>query len=166
VTNPTYSTYDAVRVRVYGLTAAQHLSNASGFTDGVPYVESAAAILPGTYVDFLLQYYVTDSSVPNPQLDPQLVPPPASGSGALGGTQQPIHRGLMLANRTFMVEFASSSNRLYAVQYSSDLRNWNTAQPLITGSGSWMQWVDNGQPTTISAPQVTPMRFYRLILLP
>ena len=60
----------------------------------------------------------------------------------------------------------SLANRLYAVQYSSDLQYWNTAQPLLTGNGSWVQWVDNGQPKTVAAPSVTPMRFYRLILLP
>jgi hypothetical protein len=166
VTNPTYSTYNAVRVCVCGLTTSQHLSNASGFTNGVPYAESSAAIPPGTYVDLLLEYYVTDSSVPNPLLVPQLVAAPSVSWGALLGTLQHINRGLMLVNRTFMVEFTSNSNRLYAVEYSSNLQNWNTAQPLITGNGTWVQWLDNGQPTTVSSPAATTMRFYRVILLP
>jgi hypothetical protein len=29
-----------------------------------------------------------------------------------------------------------------------------------------MQWIDNGQPKTISSPAATPVRFYRVLLLP
>ena len=71
-----------------------------------------------------------------------------------------------MPDNTFMVEFASTANRVYYVQYSSDLRTWKTAQPGITGNGSWIQWIDNGQPKTESAPATTVKRFYRVILLP
>ena len=51
--------------------------------------------------------------------------------GAIG---QHIDRGLMLANQTFLVEFGSISNRIYYIQYSSDLKTWQTAQPAVSPS--------------------------------
>ena len=38
------------------------------------------------------------------------------GTRRSSGTQQPINRGLVLTDRTFRVEFASVSNRVYAVR--------------------------------------------------
>ncbi len=72
----------------------------------------------------------------------------------------------MLPDKTFLIEFASVSNRLYAIAYSKDLVNWETAQPAIAGNGTFIQWIDNGQPKTESSPATEPKRFYRLLLLP
>jgi hypothetical protein len=79
---------------------------------------------------------------------------------------QRINRGRWLANQTFMVEFATVTNRAYVIQYSSDLAEWNLAQPVMTGTGNWIQWIDNGEPKTECAPAAAPARFYRLIMLP
>ena len=79
------------------------------------------------------------------------------------GTQQHIHQAAVLPDKTFLLEFASITNQVYYVQYSSDLKTWNTAQPEITGNGTWIQWIDDGQPKTESAPATTSMRFYRVI---
>jgi len=171
VFNPTYSTYDAVRVYVYGLTNNTTVYNASGSTNGVQYVESHTAIAPGSYVDFMIEYWTPLRIVPNPTLRPELVS--ASSTGSFGGgdvtiigTGQHINRGARMPDNTFMVEFASTANRVYYVQYSSDLKTWKTAQPGITGNGTWIQWFDNGQPKTESAPATTSKRFYRVIMLP
>ena len=109
--------------------------------------------------------------MPNPTLRAELVGgiPPGSiigGDGTIIGTGQHINRGIALPDKTFLVEFASTANRVYYVQYSSDLKTWKTAQPGITGNGTWRQWIDNGQPKTESAPATTPKRFYRVIQLP
>jgi hypothetical protein len=104
--------------------------------------------------------------VPNPTLVAVLVPASQGGGATVSGTGQHINRGLLLPNGTFMVEFASVSNRVYYVQYSTDLRDWTTVQPAITGNGTWIQWIDNGLPKTESAPSAAPVRFYRVILLP
>jgi hypothetical protein len=69
-------------------------------------------------------------------------------------------------NSTFLVEFLTISNRLYSIQYSSNLRSWKDAQPAVTGNGTRIQWIDNGEPKTESTPAATPARFYRVILLP
>jgi hypothetical protein len=115
-------------------------------------------------VDFIIEYYVPTRVQPNPTLVPQLVAP-TTRAEAIGDVQH-IDRGAVLPDKTFLLEFLSISNRVYSVQYSSDLTNWETAQPSITGNGTHLQWIDNGQPKTSSSPAAQQMRFYRLLLLP
>ena len=165
VSNPSYSTFDGVRVNILGLPGTVHVYNASGETNGIPYVQSGAPVPPGGHVDFVIEYYVTaGGAVPNPVLQVELVS--AGGGAAVFGAGVHINRGFMRPDRTFLVEFATDMNRLYYVQYSSDLRTWKTAQPAISGNGTWIQWIDSGLPKTESAPATTDMRFYRVIVLP
>lgn len=108
--------------------------------------------------------------MPNPTLRAELVGGSTGiidrGDGPVIGTQQHINQAVTLPEKTFLLEFASTSNRVYYVQYTSDLKTWKTAQPGITGSGTWIQWIDNGQPKTESAPATTTTRFYRVSVLP
>jgi len=164
VNNPTYSSFDAVRVSVYGLTNGATVYNPSGADSGIQYVQSFGPVASGSYVDFTIEYYVPSRIAPNPTLVPQLVTP-STRSSAIGSGQH-IDRSAMLPDKTFLIEFASVSNRLYAIQYSKDLVNWETAQPAIAGNGTFIQWIDNGQPKTESSPATEPKRFYRLLLLP
>jgi len=165
-TNPTYSSFDAVRVYVSNLTNSPAITvcNASGQTNGIPYVQTQGPVMPGSFVDLIIEYCSPLRVTPNPVLQAQLVPP--STTASFVGVQQHINRGLMLANHTFLVEFLSASDRIYAIQYSSDLVNWKSALPAITGTGTWIQWIDNGQPKTESSPDSVDHRFYRLIELP
>jgi hypothetical protein len=103
---------------------------------------------------------------PNPALTAAVVQPGQTTTSVLAGIGQHINRGLMLPNQTFLIEFSSITNRVYYIQYTSDFKTWLTAQPAITGNGTKIQWIDNGQPKTISAPSAQNARFYRLILLP
>jgi hypothetical protein len=170
VSNPTPFTYNAVRVYVYGLTNNTTVYNASGSTNGIQYVESHAAIAPGGYVDFMIEYWTPLRIMPNPTLRAELIGGNSGniggGDGTITGTGQHIDRAVRLPDNTFLVEFASAANRVYYVQYSSDLKTWKTSQPGIAGDGTWIQWIDNGQPKTESAPATTSMRFYRLISVP
>ncbi len=167
VSNPTYSVLNAVRVLVSNLTnnPAITVGNRSGITNGVAYVQSSAAIPPGGFVDLTIEYLSPLRVLPNPVLRAELVAP-AGLRPPLQGTFQHINRGLLLANRSYLVEFNTQSNRVYAVQYSDDLVQWKTAQPAIAGDGSWIQWIDNGEPKTEGSPAAAPARFYRLLLLP
>jgi len=167
VTNPTYSVFDAVRVYIYGINSPSTVYNASGVTNGIPYVQSSAGVQPGSYVDFTIEYYVPVGGVtPNPTLVAALVPPPTGGGPAVFGAGQHITRGIRLANGNFMVEFVTLTNRIYYIEYSADSRTWTPAQPAVTGNGTSIQWIDNGQPKTDSAPSTQSSRFYRVILLP
>ena len=165
VFNPTYSEFNAVRVYVLGLTNGATVFNPSGVTNGVPYVETHARVAPNSYIDLVIEYYVPTRIPPNPVLRAQLVSP-HQGNGPLLGEVKRIERGVMLPNKDFLIEFSTLSNRVYYVQYCSELGVWKKAQPAITGNGTRIQWIDNGEPKTESAPAATPMRFYRVILLP
>jgi hypothetical protein len=156
-----------VRVLVSNLTntPAITVGNRSGFTNGIPYVQTAGVIEPGSFVDLTIEYHSPMRVMPNPVLRAELVPPAELPPLALG-TMQRFNRSLLLANRTFMLEFRTITNRVYSVQYSTNLVNWKAAQPAIAGDGNWIQWIDNGEPKTDRAPASVPARFYRLILLP
>ena len=106
--------------------------------------------------------------MPNPALWAEFISlaPHVGGNGAAVGLGQPIHRAVLLPNKTFLVEFATLSNRVYYVEYSSDLKNWKNALPAITGSGTWYEWIDHGLPSTDGLPAAQPCRFYRVIVLP
>jgi hypothetical protein len=166
VFNPTGSEYEAVRVYIGNLATNVVVYNQSGITNGLPYVQSNNRVLPGSYVDLLIEYYVPTRVAPNPTLVPQLIPLSPGGGGSVVGNGQNIERGVMLPNQTFLLEFSTVTNRTYYIQYSSDLQTWQTAQQPIAGNGSRVQWIDNGQPKTVSAPSAGLYRFYRLILLP
>jgi len=117
-------------------------------------------------VQFVIEYYVPTRVAPNPVLTADLVPLSRSGGSPAVGTQQHIDRGLMLFSRYFLVEFLTVTNRLYSVQYSPDLSSWQDAQPAVKGNGTRIQWIDDGEPKTVSDPDSVPARFYRVILLP
>jgi hypothetical protein len=164
VSNPTYSELNAVRVYVYGLTNAAVVYNPSGSTNGIAYVQSGGRVAPGSYVDFVIEYYVPSRIAPNPTLLAELVEPQTQANAI--GLGQHIDRGLVLPDKTFLVEFSTISNRVYYIQYTSNLTDWKTAQPAIVGNGTRIQWIDNGQPKTESSPASVDRRFYRLIVLP
>ncbi len=166
VFNPTFSNADAARVYISNLNPSTTVHNASGITNGVPYVQSHGPVPSGGYVDLVIEYADPFRILPNPTLHAALVTPEQGGGTAVFGIGQHIDRGVMLPNKTFLVEFLTMSNRLYYVEYSSDLRNWKTAQPAVTGTGTRIQWIDNGEPKTEIAPSLAPVRFYRVILLP
>jgi P pilus assembly chaperone PapD len=166
VSNPTYSTFDAVRVYVGNLTNHAVLWNATGTTNGMSYVESYNGVAPGGHVDFVLEYYVPSRLQPNPTLTPVLVPPAQGGGVSVSGFQQHIDRIIVLPNLNILVEFSTLTNRLYYIQYTSDMRSWRTAVPAVRGNGTRIQWIDAGPPKTDSPPTTVPSRSYRLILLP
>jgi hypothetical protein len=164
VENPSGSGSNVVRLDVHGLTNAM-VWNASGTNNaGIPYVQSSAPVPAGGYVDFIIEYYVPGRILPNPTLTAELVEP--AGQPGPVGIGQHINRGVLLPDRTFLIEFASVSNRIYYIQYSSDLANWKTAYPAIQGNGTYILWIDNGLPKTESSPATVSKRFYRLLALP
>ncbi len=164
VTNPTYYTYDGVRLLIGNLAPGVQVYNATGITNGLPFVQSILPIPPGGTVDFTIEYYVLSRIAPNPVFTVQLVEP-LNAVNQVGPTQH-INRGHLLPDKNFLVEFNTISNRVYYLQYSSDLKNWNTTVPAIAGSGNIIDWIDGGPPQTDTPPSAQAKRFYRLILLP
>jgi hypothetical protein len=162
VLNPTTYPYDAVRVLIRNLPADTRVYNASGQTNGIPYVQSNLPVPPGGSVDFRIEYYANRPL--EPTLEAQLVsvnPPPNPS-----GTFQHVSRALRLSNGTFLIEFNSLLNRTYYVQYTKNLTDWKTVTPTLTGTGTRIQWIDNGPPKTEADPAGELCRFYRVLMLP
>jgi hypothetical protein len=67
-------------------------------------------------------------------------------------------------NGTFLIEFPTQLGDLYYVEYdlTPDFTNSLVAFPSIQGTGSRVQWIDDGPPKTISPP-VNGSRFYRVL---
>jgi hypothetical protein len=158
-------TFDAIRVLISDLRPGVFVFNGSGTNDGTPYVQSNLPMPPGGSVDLTIEYSVPDFQAPNPTLAAQIVQPIGEAS-VPSGVLIPVSRALRMANGDFLLEFASLSGRTYFVQYSGDMKNWKTALPSVTGTGSRVQWLDNGPPRTESLPTSMACRFYRVLMAP
>ena len=90
------------------------------------------------------------------------IPEPAAPSGTFVDNLRPVP----LADGSFMLEFRSLASRNYFVQYTSSLQGWRTVVPPVAGTGSSVQWIDNGPPKTESLPSQTSSRIYRVLLAP
>ena len=67
-----------------------------------------------------------------------------------------------------LLDFPTLINRNYYIQYSSqsDFTQTNGIRvvlPSVPGTGSTVQWVDNGPPKTESPPSAASARFYRIL---
>jgi hypothetical protein len=163
VCNPINSHAEAVRVYVHNITnSAIKVVNASGTNNGLPYIESPAAIQPGSCWTNVIKFYDPLQLAFYPTLTVELVPVP-NAAGSPAGSPVSMLPAKMLRNGTFLVEFASTNGAKYFVQYSSDLLKWDTSIPAITGTGQHMQWIDSGPPATSSLPAANVQRFYRVI---
>jgi hypothetical protein len=122
-------------------------------------------LAPGESRTVTMEFYVTDHfTVPHPQYslflaDPLLnVLPGITTSLSLAVTRY--------TNGLFLVEFPTALGKRYYIQYAAtpaDLAtNAMTASPFVSGTGSRVQWLDNGPPKTVSPPS-EGSRFYRVL---
>ncbi len=78
-----------------------------------------------------------------------------------------IDRDVELQSGRFLIEFTAIPGRSYAVQYSTNMMaSWITVIPTIIAPANKVQWYDDGPPKTVSKPDTTGSRFYRIIQLP
>jgi uncharacterized repeat protein (TIGR01451 family) len=153
-----------VRVLVSGLASNAHLWNATGKTNGVPYVQSNAPLGVGASVDLVLEYYVPTRVTPkNLTLTVQGGPSVARPAIAAGPGGKPMM--IQSASRA-QFEFTAVPDQIYAVQYSRDLITWRTALPALVAATNRVQWMDAGPPMTDSNPKQQRARYYRIVLLP
>ena len=163
--NTTAFSFPAVRVMIQGLPTNTVVYNASGTnTLGQPCVQYNQPLAPGASVDLTIEYHTPTRSIPTTALTAEVVEPTPPLEPA--GTPQDIARSFRLDDDSYLIDFRTLANRTYYVQYSSDLASWKTAFPPVAGSGSTMQWMDNGPPKTDSHPRTQTNRFYRVLMVP
>ncbi len=71
-----------------------------------------------------------------------------------------------LPDGSFRLEFNSDLNRSYLIQYSDDLQTWKNATPALTGTGAFVEWIDDGPPKTDQHPASVAGRSYRVVYAP
>ena len=173
--NPGAATIDNVFLVIGPLgtdsnTNAIRHQNAHGFlTTGESFV-SLPPLKPGETNTAVLEYFAPDhQTVYAPTLK-------AYGTSAITNTlanttpvnittNRFVDNGLL---RGFLVEFLTKTNFHYYVQYANHVEDFNTtnqvrtALPAVLGTGSRVQWLDNGPPKTDSLP-TNGGRFYHVL---
>ena len=164
LSNSSLNTVTAARLHIQGLPADVRVYNASGSTDGTPFVQYALSLAPATAVDLLVEYYRADrQAIPQPVFVAQdATPLTVTETGVILA----IDRNVQLESGRYLIEFSATPGRRHAVQYSSDMTNWKTANPIVTAPANRVQWYDDGPPKTESKPTTIGSRFYRIMELP
>jgi len=170
VVNPSALKLGGIEVLVNGLGNDSlgrpiRLADASGNTNNVPLVYYGP-VLPGVRTDLTLTYYVADRQTqPTPSFELRVVP--ARQFLPAGGQTFAITNIRYEAGRVIL-DFETLAGQAYYVQYGDALTDiyWRTATPQIIGTGSRVQWIDDGPPVTISRPTSAASRYYRGLLMP
>ena len=164
LTNSGTATIDGIQLLIQGLPSDVRVYNASGNINNIPFVQSSLPLAAGATVDLLIEYYRANrQAIPQPTFVVQSAPPVAVTET---GPLMAIDRSVQLASGRFLIEFSATPGRRYAVQYSSDMVTWKTANPVITAPSNRVQWYDDGPPKTESKPGDISSRFYRVMVLP
>ena len=165
VTNIDLVTVNAIRLLVYGLPADVQVYNASGRIGGIPYLQHNFPVAQGEEIVFLIEYYrLSRHSDFTPVFGSETilpVSPPAPVGEVISINREPANLGGRI-----LIEFTTIPGRNYVVQYSSNLTDWKTTNPIITAPSNRVQWYDDGPPKTESKPNSVGSRFYRIIQLP
>ena len=146
------------------LTAHIIVYNASGTNgSGQSYLQHNYPVPPGGTLTLAVEFYSPNRvSIPHPTYTVTLVTPVQLVAPA-GTPQNILRQPVVLADGSFLIDFLTVKGASYFVLYSTNMMDWNVAQPSVTGTGYDMQWVDDGPPKTMSAPSSVPSRYYKLI---
>jgi hypothetical protein len=170
VVNPGALQISGLEVLVHGLAndtlgKAIRLASASGSTNDVPLVYYGP-LPPGTRTGLTLAYYVADRLTrPTPAFETRVVP---ARQFVPSGAQVFTINTVRYAENRVIIEFETLAGRTYYVQYVDAIGSlaWRTALPSVRGTGSRVQWIDDGPPKTSSRPTSATSRFYRGMLMP
>ncbi|MES2438461.1 MAG: hypothetical protein V4584_05325 [Verrucomicrobiota bacterium] len=67
-----------------------------------------------------------------------------------------------LQDGTVVIEFPAESGFSYRMEYSEDATHWKQCSETLTTTGTSIQWLDRGPPSTDSLPASESRRFYRV----
>jgi hypothetical protein len=162
VSNPGANPVSAFQLAVQGLPSGVTLYNASGVSNGVPFVEYDQELDPGASASFILEYYVSNrADFVSTNFAAIMVS--ASTPTTPAGTIVQLDREPFLYNGKLVIEFITIPGKTYSVQFTADMKTWNTALPPIIATSTRVQWIDSGPPKTPSVPGGLGQRFYRVI---
>jgi hypothetical protein len=165
VTNPTISVVQSVTVTftsigpvgtaILGITGTNEL--------GQPYITYNNTVPPVTGIDNYATILYVASSKPSVTFTTSASLSPGPVFTVNANNMVPITRRQFQNDGSFLLNFLTQSNRLYFVQYSKDLKTWNTSPIPLHGNGTQLQWADIGPNGTESHPRNTAFRFYRVV---
>jgi uncharacterized repeat protein (TIGR01451 family) len=167
VTNTGAATVAGVRLYVGGLRSGVTLYNATGTTNGTPYVEYDASLNPVSTVTFTLEFYDANRLAFTNTLTAVEIPftsLPSAGTNGVAVTTEFMDTRIVGDTR-FAIEFPTVPGKSYTILYSTNINAaaWNIATPAVTANANITQWYDDGPPKTISSPMSVNSRFYRVI---
>jgi hypothetical protein len=163
VTNTTPYVIDSFRVLIPTLPGGVMLYSRSTTTaSGQPAVEDTRALQPGEVRVFIIEYFAPNvAQFPEPAVALEI-----NSVGALAsplGTTAAIDRTVLAPNGRRYIEFATALNQSYWIQYrDSATASWETSAVPVAGTGTSINWLDDGWPKTNSVP--TAAREYRLLV--
>ena len=164
LTNGSPVTVDGIQLLIEALPVDVQVYNASGNINTIPFVQYSLPLAPGAAVDLLIEYYRANrQAIPQPTFVVQSATPVVVTET---GPIILVDRSVQLVGGRFLIEFSATPGSRYAVQYSSDIIIWKTANPVITAPANRVQWYDDGPPKTESKPSMVGSRFYRVMALP
>lgn len=151
---------------VDSLTNQVVLYNAEAYLDGYGPIVNVGPLAPTETRKFILEYYISDRTT---VIDPFLIAlaTPAA-SFQLPQTQPQLILTNRYVNGTYLVDFQTQTNQVYYVEYVSRISDFTNpaaahiSLPSLHGTGTTVQWVDFGPPSTFSAP-TNGARFYRVL---
>ena len=165
VTNIGTATVAGVRLYVGGLRTGVTLYNATGTTNGTPYVQYNSPVNPSNTVTFVLEFYNTNRLAFTHTLTAVAILPPNTAVAGTNGVS--ITKSFMdtriVGDTRFVIEFNTTPGKTYTVIYSDDMANWKVATPFVTANANITQWYDDGAPKTESKPTSVSSRYYRVI---
>ena len=169
VTNMGSTTVIGVRLLVGGLPSGVTLYDATGITNGTPYVQYNSPLDPGNIVSFALEFY-DPSRLPFTNTLTAIAILPGN-SGALGTNGVVIDQifldSRIVGDPRIVIGFPTTPGKMYTVIYSdNNLFSWQVATPSITANATTTQWYDDGPPKTDNKPFSITSRFYRVIAAP
>lgn len=132
------------------------------------------SLLPGEQRRLRVEFLVTDLvTVPVPEYAVEEIAPigpPSLTQRVIVVDSARYFTNAAYPTGAFLVVFETEAGRPYLVQYASSVEAFSTgsagirtAQPAVMGTGSRVQWIDEGPPKTGSVP-ADGSRFYRVIL--
>jgi hypothetical protein len=164
LTNSSPNTIPAVRLYILNLqTNVQVYYESGSTTNGTPYVQDNFPLAPGATVNFTIEYFQDSRrGIPIPTYVPQDLTNAVTLTATTTSPVAPYRFGA--SGGGILIGFYATPGRKYAVQYSSDLTNWLTANPLIIAPVNYVQWIDYGASKT-QVP-LLGSRFYRVFEQP